>query len=90
MDLAAGHRYKLLAVRIKDGQIFDYWKGNKGMNLHINAPGDYGYPIIDVLKNVHPLPAEDGYYVFVFSFGYITGEGTIDDTAYHCFFAKVA
>ena len=89
-ELRDSHRYRLLPVRIKDGQIFDHYKGGVGSKYQVVSPGDLNYNIFDVFKNNHPVPKEDGYYVFIFGFSYMEGVGTIDDSAYQCYSAKVA
>ena len=94
--LKDGHRFRCLPMRIKDGQIFEVFKGSRvGMKIFsVQSPGDLNYNIFEVFKNNHPVPKEDGYYVFVFNYSYIrsntgSGGGIVDDSAYQCFFAKV-
>lgn len=99
--LKDGHKFRCLPIRVKDGQIADYFKGAPSSGkFSVISPGDEGYPLIDVLRNNHPIPKEDGYYMCIFNFSYIvarpgvggsTGNtGIIDDTSYQCYIAKVA
>ena len=68
---------------------------NETIVRHTNETSALGtYNLIDLFNNNHDVPTDDGYYVFVFSFGGMqapsTGDFEADDTRYNLFYAKVA
>ncbi|MAK56588.1 MAG: hypothetical protein CML17_12220 [Pusillimonas sp.] len=85
-QLRRGSTFRVLAVRISNGVIID--------NNNEESPGQRAVPLITLFTNNHPLPQDDGYYVFIFSFGIMyeqqTGMLDEDDSRYNLFYAKVA
>jgi len=82
-QLRRGKSFEVLPIRIRNGVITD--NGNQ------SSPGQRGVDLITLFTENHPLPQDDGYYVFIFSFGYMRYSGqTEDDSRYNLFYAKVA
>ena len=83
--LQDGSDFRILFIKTSNGAIV----------RHTNETSALGtYNLIDLFNNNHSVPANDGYYVFVFSFGGMktpsTGDFEADDTRYNLFYAKVA
>lgn len=81
--LQAGSDFRVLFIKTSNGTIV----------RHTNETSALGtYNLIDLFKNNHSVPATDGYYVFIFSFGGMQvygGNFFPDDTRYNLFYAKV-
>ena len=81
--LRRGKSFEVLPIRISNGAIID--NGNQ------TSPGQRGVSLLELFTENHPLPQDDGYYVFIFSFGYMKYSGqSSDDSRYNLFYAKVA
>ena len=86
--LRRGKRFSILPLRILHGEVVDNGVGRTPLGT---------YKLINLFTDNHPMPASDGYYVFIFSFGYMTGVHAStgakytskDDTRYNLFYAKV-
>lgn len=81
--LTYGSTFRVLFIQTRNGIIV----------RHTNESSALGtYSLINLFKNNHSVPANDGYYVFIFSFGGIQiygGNFFPDDTRYNLFYAKV-
>ena len=86
-QLRRGSAYVLLPMRISNGAIIDH--GNE------QSPAGRAVDLITLFTKNHPLPQDDGYYVFIFSFGFMRDNSDFsllddDDSRYNLFYAKVA
>lgn len=83
-SLQEGRTFRILLVRINNNSVVN----------HTNETSALGtYNLIDLFNNNHPLPQDNGYYAFIFSFGGMQiyeGSFLADDTRYNLFYAKVA
>jgi hypothetical protein len=78
-----GSDFKVLFIQTRNGTIVRHNNESSGLGT---------YSLINLFNNNHSVPADDGYYVFIFSFGGIQvygGSFFADDTRYNLFYAKV-
>ena len=83
-SLQKGSTFKILFVRINNNSVVNNTNETSALGT---------YNLIDLFNNNHPLPQNDGYYVFIFSFGGMQiyeGVFSAEDTRYNLFYAKVA
>ena len=83
-SLQQGSDFRILFIKTSNGNVV----------RHTNETSALGtYNLINLFMNNHSVPADDGYYVFIFSFGAMkipsTGNFIPDDTRYNLFYAKV-
>ena len=81
--LQKGRDFKILFIQTRNGTVVRHTNEN-------SAGAVPTYSLISLFNNNHSVPADDGYYVFIFSFGGLqAGTFHADDTRYNLFYAKV-